>query len=82
MHFLTARLSDKDISDLRRQIPRKDLVEAWRDIEDHAQRVGEAIDWEGSGDAFADMESAVVGAAGDDFVSGGDGAAADGGAED
>ncbi len=37
MHFLTARLSDKDISDLRRQIPRKDLIEAWRDIEDHAK---------------------------------------------
>src|SRR6266481_2860017 len=37
MHFLTARLSDKDISDLRRQIPRKDLIESWRDIEDHAK---------------------------------------------
>src|SRR5580658_891396 len=37
MHFLTARLSDKDISDLRRQIPRKDLVEACRDTEDHAK---------------------------------------------
>ena len=39
MHFLTARLSEKDISDLRRQIPRKDLVEAWRDIEDHAKEL-------------------------------------------
>src|SRR5208282_5505394 len=29
MHFLTAKLSEKDISDLRRQIPRKDLVESW-----------------------------------------------------
>src|SRR5260370_18203102 len=39
MHFLTARLSDKDISDLRRQIPRKDLIEAWRDIEEHAKNL-------------------------------------------
>ena len=37
MHFLTARLSDKDIADLRRQIPRKDLIESWRDIEEHAK---------------------------------------------
>src|ERR1700730_4539671 len=39
MHFLTARLSDKDIADLRRQIPRKDLIEAWRDIEDNAKEL-------------------------------------------
>jgi len=43
MHFLTARLPDKDISDLRRQIPRKDLVEAWRDIEDHAKDLAKRL---------------------------------------
>jgi len=43
MHFLTARLSDKDISDLRRQIPRKDLVEAWRDIEEHAKDLAKRL---------------------------------------
>jgi hypothetical protein len=43
MHFLTERLSDKDISDLRRQIPRKDLVEAWRDIEDHAKELAKRL---------------------------------------
>src|SRR4029077_6748678 len=43
MHFLTARLSDKDISDLRRQIPRKDLIEAWRDIEDHAKDLAKRL---------------------------------------
>src|SRR5437016_7414749 len=37
MYFLTARLGDKDIADMRKQIPRKDLVEAWRDLEDHAK---------------------------------------------
>jgi len=43
MHFLTARLSDKDISDLQRMIPRKDLVEAWRDIEDHAKELAKRL---------------------------------------
>src|SRR6202049_2714949 len=32
LHFLTAKLSDKEVSDIRKLIPRKDLVEAWRDI--------------------------------------------------
>jgi len=43
MHFLTAKLSDKDISDLRRQIPRKDLIESWRDIEDHAKELAKRL---------------------------------------
>src|SRR5271154_4711286 len=43
MHFLTAHFSDKDVTDLRRQIPRKDLVEAWRDIEDHAKTLAKRL---------------------------------------
>jgi tRNA nucleotidyltransferase/poly(A) polymerase len=43
MHFLTAKLSDKEISDLQRMIPRKDLVEAWRDIEDHAKELAKRL---------------------------------------
>jgi tRNA nucleotidyltransferase (CCA-adding enzyme) len=43
MHFLTARLSDKDISDLRRQIPRKDLIDSWRDIEEHAKDLAKRL---------------------------------------
>src|SRR5260370_33709717 len=43
MHFLTARLSDKDISDLRRQIPREDLIEAWLDIEEHAKNLAKRL---------------------------------------
>jgi len=43
MYFLTARLSEKDISDLQRMIPRKDLVEAWRDIEDHAKELAKRL---------------------------------------
>ena len=43
MYFLTARLSEKDIADLRKLIPRKDLIEAWRDIEDHAKELAKRL---------------------------------------
>jgi len=43
MEFLTERLGDKDISDLRKQIPRKDLVEAWRDLRDHAKELAKRL---------------------------------------
>lgn len=43
MHFLTAHLPEKDVADLRRQIPRKDLIEAWRDIEDHAKDLAKRL---------------------------------------
>jgi len=43
MYFLTAKLSDKEVSDLQRMIPRKDLVEAWRDIEDHARELAKRL---------------------------------------
>ena len=32
-----SHFSDKDVADIQKLIPRKDLVGAWRDIEDHAQ---------------------------------------------
>jgi tRNA nucleotidyltransferase (CCA-adding enzyme) len=43
MHFLTSKLPEKDITDLRRQIPRKDLVEAWRDVEDHSKDLAKRL---------------------------------------
>src|ERR1700704_6616881 len=43
MYFLTSRLTEKDIADLRKQIPRKDLVEAWRDIEGHAKELAKRL---------------------------------------
>jgi tRNA nucleotidyltransferase (CCA-adding enzyme) len=43
MYFLTSRLSDKEISDVQRLIPRKDLVEAWRDIEDHSKELAKRL---------------------------------------
>jgi tRNA nucleotidyltransferase (CCA-adding enzyme) len=37
LHFLTARMSDKDVADMRKLIPRKDLITAWKDLEDNAK---------------------------------------------
>ena len=43
LYFLTSRLGDKDISDVRRAIPRKDLVEAWKDLEDNAKDLAKRL---------------------------------------
>ena len=43
LYFLTARLNDKEIADLRKLIPRKDLVEAWRDLEDNAKDLAKKL---------------------------------------
>ncbi len=43
LYFLTARLGDKDISDLRRAIPRKDLVAAWQALEDNAHALARRL---------------------------------------
>src|SRR5271155_4244510 len=43
LHFLTERLGDKDISELRRAIPRKDLVEAWKDLEANAHTLAKRL---------------------------------------
>ncbi len=43
LHFLTAKLNDKEASDIRKQIPRRDLAEAWRDIEDHAKELAKRL---------------------------------------
>jgi tRNA nucleotidyltransferase/poly(A) polymerase len=37
MYFLTSRMGDKEVADMRRLIPRKTLVEAWKDLEDNAK---------------------------------------------
>jgi tRNA nucleotidyltransferase (CCA-adding enzyme) len=43
MYFLTSRLSEKDVADLWKLIPRKDLVDAWRDIETHAKELAKRL---------------------------------------
>jgi tRNA nucleotidyltransferase (CCA-adding enzyme) len=43
LYFLTSRLGDKDIADMRKLIPRKDLVEGWRDLEDNAKDLAKKL---------------------------------------
>src|SRR6202166_2446299 len=43
LYFLTERLGDKDIADLRRAIPRKDLVEAWEDFDSNAHSLAKRL---------------------------------------
>jgi tRNA nucleotidyltransferase (CCA-adding enzyme) len=43
LFFLTDKLSDKEVADIRKLIPRKDLVEAWRDIELHAKEFAKRL---------------------------------------
>src|SRR5215472_10890034 len=43
LYFLTARLGDKDIADMRKLIPRKDLVAAWKDLEENAKGLAKRL---------------------------------------
>jgi len=43
MYFLTSRLSDKEVADMRKFMPRRDLVEAWRDLEDNAKTLAKRL---------------------------------------
>jgi len=43
LYFLTSRLGDKDIAEMRKRIPRKDLVAAWKDLEDNAKDLAKRL---------------------------------------
>jgi tRNA nucleotidyltransferase (CCA-adding enzyme) len=43
LYFLTTRLGDKDIADMRKLIPRKDLIAAWKDLEDNAKELAKRL---------------------------------------
>jgi tRNA nucleotidyltransferase (CCA-adding enzyme) len=43
LYFLTSRLTDKEIADMRKAIPRRTLVEAWKDLEDHAKELARKL---------------------------------------
>jgi tRNA nucleotidyltransferase (CCA-adding enzyme) len=43
LYFLTSHLGDKDASDIRKAIPRKDLVAAWKDLEDNAKELAKRL---------------------------------------
>jgi tRNA nucleotidyltransferase (CCA-adding enzyme) len=43
LYFLTEKLGDKDIADLRKAIPRQDLVEAWKELESDAHALAKRL---------------------------------------
>src|SRR5215475_7062535 len=43
LEFLTARLNEKETTDIRKAIPRRDLAEAWRDLEDNAKELAKRL---------------------------------------
>jgi tRNA nucleotidyltransferase (CCA-adding enzyme) len=43
LYFLTERMGDKDVADLRKAIPRKDLVESWKDLEANAHSLAKRL---------------------------------------
>ncbi len=43
LDFLTAKLGDKAITEIRRLIPRKDLVEAWRSLEENSKSLAKRL---------------------------------------
>jgi tRNA nucleotidyltransferase/poly(A) polymerase len=43
LEFLTGKLNDKETADIRKAIPRRDLADAWRDIELHAKELAKRL---------------------------------------
>ena len=43
MYFLTRRMSDKDISEIQRMIPRRDFLDKWKHLEHHAHELSKKL---------------------------------------
>ena len=43
MYFLTRKMSDKDISEIQRMIPRRDFVEKWKHLEHNAHDLAKKL---------------------------------------
>ncbi len=43
MYFLTRKMSDKDVSEIQRMIPRRDFVEKWKHLEHDAQNLAKKL---------------------------------------
>ncbi len=43
MYFLTKKLTDKDISDVQRMVPRRDFVHAWKNLEEDAKELAKRL---------------------------------------
>ena len=56
MYFLTRRMSDRDITEIQRMIPRRDFVDKWKHLEQRRPRSDEEADQQGGGCAFGIVE--------------------------
>ena len=43
MYFLTKKLSDKDVAEIQRQIPRRDFVHSWKHLDDGAKDLAKRL---------------------------------------
>lgn len=43
LYFLTRRMGEKDVADMQRMVPRKDLVQHWKHIEDDAKDLAKKL---------------------------------------
>ena len=43
MYFLTRRMSDKDVSDIQRMIPRRDFIDKWKHLESGAHELAKKL---------------------------------------
>ena len=43
MYFLTKKLGDKDVTDIQKQVPRRDFVHSWKHLEDDAKELAKRL---------------------------------------
>jgi tRNA nucleotidyltransferase (CCA-adding enzyme) len=43
MYFLTAKLNDKEIADMRKYMPRRDLIDSWKNLESDAKELAKRL---------------------------------------
>jgi tRNA nucleotidyltransferase (CCA-adding enzyme) len=43
MYFLTAKLNDKEIADMRKYMPRRDLIDSWKNLEADAKELAKRL---------------------------------------
>ncbi len=82
MYFLTKKMSDKDVSDIQRMIPRRDFVDKWKHLESGAHDLAKKLTGKEAGDDVGRLEDSDAGHAGEHSLPDADHAAAGGRSED
>ena len=61
MYFLTKKMSDKDVSDIQRMIPRRDFVDKWKHLESGAHDLAKKLTGKEAGDDVGLVEGPDAG---------------------